>query len=161
MLREHRLEVAGEGEVVAHEDAIADGEREAHGFVMGVPDADREAEIGLRQVEVDHAEELHAGPVHGVLLLHDADVAEAQRFDEGVHDFDMRDGSVGRRAYRRRNQSELLAVYGPRLGTQGRGIHDLSLLQVLGLLPVGTAGIKADGTGMSSGGAGRPLPHSF
>ena len=47
-----------------------------------------------------------------------ADVPEPQSFNQSVDYFVVRDGSVGRRAYGRRNQSELRAVYYPVLGQE-------------------------------------------
>lgn len=60
VLGEHRREVTGECHVVAHEDAIADGHREPHGFVMGVSDTEGKAAALERGFELHDAEHLHA-----------------------------------------------------------------------------------------------------
>lgn len=57
-------------------------------------------------IEVERAEKLRAIFGDGVLFGDDADVAEAQGLDKGIYDFMVRDGPVGCRGRRRRDQSE-------------------------------------------------------
>jgi hypothetical protein len=114
-----------ESHVVADEYFVADGHREPHRLVVRIPDGDRKAEIVLCAVEVDHPELLHAGLVDGVMLLHDADVAEAERLDKGLDHFAVRNGPVGCRAFWRRDQSKLRAIDDPVLGHKRRCFHSL------------------------------------
>ena len=95
VLGEHRLKVAGERHILADEHPVAYGHGQAHGFVVGVPDADGKPATVHAGVEVEHAEHLHAVFGDGVFLLDHADVPEAEGFDQGFDDFVVRNWPVG------------------------------------------------------------------
>ena len=62
-------DVAGERQVVADEDAGADGDADRHALVVGVPEPDRQPEFGAVVSERENPEHLLALPGKRVLLL--------------------------------------------------------------------------------------------
>ena len=76
--------VAAKRHVVADEDAVADGQGQAHRLIVRVADTDREATTVKAGFEVEDAEHLHAILRDGVLVPHHADVPEAQGFCPGL-----------------------------------------------------------------------------
>src|SRR3989338_11585423 len=89
MFREHRGKIPAERHVRADKDAIPASQGKPHAFVVAVPDPDREpAALDLR-FEVQDAEHLHAVRGHGVFILHDADVAEAESLKQRLNDLVM------------------------------------------------------------------------
>src|ERR1035438_3447282 len=88
MLGENDVEVAGERQVAAHEDAQADNDGKPELLRMGIADAEREAGAVHPLVERHHAEEVLAVLRHGVFFGGDRDMPEPKLFFEGVHDLD-------------------------------------------------------------------------
>ena len=86
MLREHRAEISLERHVVANEDAVAYGHREAHRLVVRVADANREPAALEGGFEIEDAEHLHAVLGDRVFVAHDGDVPECERFEERLDD---------------------------------------------------------------------------
>jgi len=106
MLVKHGHEVSDKCHVVADEHPVADGHRQAHGFVIGVADADREVYAGEAAFEVEHTEHLHPVAGHGVFVAGDGNVPEGERLDKRGDDFRVRDRAVGgRNGIRLRNRS--------------------------------------------------------
>ena len=89
---EHGREVAVERHVVAYEDAVAYGQTEAHGFVVGVADSEGIPRAVHSGFEVHHPEELHAVFGDGVFVADDVDVAEGQAFDHLLNEIGVSDG---------------------------------------------------------------------
>jgi hypothetical protein len=67
---------------------------EAHTSVVAVADADRKPAAGHPGIQIQHAEHLHAVFAHGIFLLHHANMAEAESFDQCLHDLDVRHGPM-------------------------------------------------------------------
>jgi len=61
---------------------------------MRVAKADGEAASFHFGCEIENAEGLHAVRRYRVFVVNHSDVAKAQRLDEGLHDFVMRDRTV-------------------------------------------------------------------
>ncbi|MBI1956567.1 MAG: hypothetical protein HYS38_09255 [Acidobacteria bacterium] len=60
-----------------------------HGFIVAVPDPDREPAALDFRFEVQDPEHLHAVRGHCVFILHDADVAEAKSLNQRLNDLVM------------------------------------------------------------------------
>lgn len=91
----HRREIAAERHVRADEDAIATDEGQSHGLIMRVPQSDREPASLDLGFEVQHSEHSHAIRRDSVLVVHDADVTEAEGLDQGLNDFVVGNGPMG------------------------------------------------------------------
>ncbi len=85
----------------------SDGHGEAHGFVIGVADADGEPAAVHPGFEIQNAKHFHTVGRDGVLVPDNADVPEAQRFDERLDDLVMRYRPVRAGAGRSGNQLQL------------------------------------------------------
>src|SRR5712692_6198581 len=81
VLGEHRTEISVKRHVVANEHPVADREREAHGFVVGVAEADRKSATLKDGFEVQDSEHLHPVFRHCIFVPHHGDVPEAQGFN--------------------------------------------------------------------------------
>src|SRR5260370_28371411 len=107
VLGNDRPEVPVERHVVADEDSVAYGHREAHGLVVGIPDADREPASFESGFEVEDAEHLHPVLGDGVLVPGDRYVPEGKRLGKRVDDEVVSERVVAFRAFWRRNDSQL------------------------------------------------------
>src|SRR5262249_19528293 len=130
-------EVTAKAHVVANEDAVADGERQAHGLIVRVPKADRETTAAKRFFQVHHAKHLHAVRGDGVFIAHDGDLAKAERLDDGLYNVNMGNGFVGFSPLRSSDEGQIFpadflcaAMRHEKGGSGGRCCLHIKLLSV-------------------------------
>ena len=84
-----------ERKVLANEDPQSDGAAQPERLVMAVPQADGETASLKARAQVHHAEHPHPVGRNGVFLLHHANLAKAEGFDQLFHHGDVGNGFVG------------------------------------------------------------------
>ena len=95
VLGEDGREVAMERHVVTDKHAIADAHGEAHTLVVGVPDADREADARDAEFQVQHPEHPHTVVRDGVFVAYHIDAPETEGFEKCFHDLMVRKRLMG------------------------------------------------------------------